>query len=115
MSRPASRVTRVRVTGPLTSFAPMLKARLGERGYTPLSTVIVMRLVAHLSRWLDANALGVADLTGGQVELYIAARRAEGRTSALSRCSLDSVLAMLAGAGAPVPQTAAVPATGQEA
>ncbi len=115
MSRPASRVARVRVTGPLTPFAPMLKARLGERGYTPLSTVIVMRLVAHLSRWLDANALGVADLTGGQVERYIAARRAGGRTSALSACSLDSVLAMLAGAGAPVPQTAAVPATGQEA
>src|SRR5712692_7918035 len=75
MGRPASKVTRVLVTGPLAPFAPMLKARLRERGYTPLSTVIVMRLVAHLSRWLDANALGVSDLAGEQVERYIAARR----------------------------------------
>jgi integrase/recombinase XerD len=115
MGRPASKVTRVRVTGPLAVFAPMLKARLRERGYTPLSTVIVMRLVAHLSRWLDANALGVGDLTGEQVERYVAARRVEGRTSALSPHSLDSILAMLADAGALVPETVAVPATGQEA
>jgi site-specific recombinase XerD len=115
MGRPASKVTRVRVTGPLAVFAPMLKARLRERGYTPLSTVIVMRLVAHLSRWLDANALGVGDLTGEQVERYIAARRAGGRTSALSPHSLDSILAMLADAGALVPRAGTVPATGQEA
>src|SRR5437899_2203284 len=115
MGRPASKVTRVRVTGPLAVFAPMLKARLRERGYTPLSTVIVMRLVAHLSRWLGANALGVGDLTGEQVERYIAARRAEGRTSALSPRSLDSILAMLDDAGALVPQAETVPATGQEA
>jgi integrase/recombinase XerD len=114
MGRPASKVTRVRVTGPLALFAPMLKARLRERGYTPLSTVIVMRLVAHLSRWLDANALGVGGLTGEQVERYIAARRAEGRTSALSPHSVDSILAMLADAGAPIPQAEIVPATGQE-
>src|SRR6266852_1993614 len=115
MGRPASKVTRVLVTGPLAPFAPMLKARLRERGYTPLSTVIVMRLVAHLSRWLDANALGVSDLAGEQVERYIAARRGEGRTSALSPHSVDSILAMLADAGALVPETVAVPATGQEA
>jgi site-specific recombinase XerD len=89
----------------------MLKARLRERGYTPLSTVIVMRLVAHLSRWLDANALGVSDLTGEQVERYIAARHGEGRASALSPHSLDSILAMLADAGAMVPEAVAGPAT----
>jgi hypothetical protein len=44
----------------------MLRARLRERGYTPLSTVNVMRLLAHLSRWLDASSLGVADLTSEQ-------------------------------------------------
>ena len=99
MARPASKVTRVRVTGPLAQFAPMLRARLRERGYTPLSTVNVMRLLAHLSRWLDASSLGVADLTSEQVERYAAARRAEGRTSARLPRSVAPILAMLSDAG----------------
>ncbi len=114
MGRPASKVTRVRVTGPLAQFAPRLKAKLRECGYTPLSAVNVMRLMAHLSRWLDASGLSAAELTGERVEQYVAARRAEGRTSALLPRSLAPILAVLAEAGALVPETAAVPATGQE-
>jgi site-specific recombinase XerD len=94
----------------------MVKARLRERGYTPLTAVIVMRLMAHLSRWLDANALGVAGLTGEQVDRYVAERRAAGRTSALSPRSLAPILAVLAEAGAVGPASVAVPAeSGQEA
>ena len=107
MARPASKVTRVRVTGPLAQFAPMLRARLRERGYTPLSTVNVMRLLAHLSRWLDASSLGVADLTSEQVERYAAARRAEGRTSARLPRSVGAILAMLSDAGALAAEPAA--------
>ena len=70
MGRPASKVTRVRVTGPLALFAPMLKARLRERGYTPLSTVIVR--VAHVGAVAaqcgfdpgDAGRCGSADPAG---------------------------------------------------
>jgi integrase/recombinase XerD len=114
MGRPASKVTRVRVTGPLAPFAPMLKARLRKSGYTPLTTVNVMRLLAHLSRWLDANGLGVADLTGEQVERYVAWRRAEGRTYGLSPRSIAPILAMLADAGALAPEAPAAPASEQE-
>jgi hypothetical protein len=39
MSRPASKVTKVRVTGPLAPFAAGFGGRLLESGYTPLSTV----------------------------------------------------------------------------
>jgi len=92
MGRAVSKVTRAPVTGPLAPFAPALGARLRASGYTPLTTVNVMRLMAHLSRWLSANGLGAADLTRGQVERYVAARRAEGRTSGLSPRSLDPIL-----------------------
>src|SRR5262249_44068673 len=114
MGRPASKVTKVRVTGPLARFAPALRAGLREHGYTPLSTVIVMRLVAHLSRWLEANGLGVADLTSEQTERYASARRAEGRTSALLPRSVAPILEMLAGLGVVARRAPAAPASEQE-
>src|SRR5262245_18297279 len=110
MGRPASKVARVQVTGPLAPFAPKVKAKLRESGYTPLTAVNVMRLMAHLSRWLDANALGVAGLTGEQVDWYVAERRAAGRTSSLSPRSMAPILAVLAGAGAVGPARVVVPA-----
>lgn len=116
MGRPVSKVARVRVAGPLAPFAPKVKARLRESGYTPLTAVNVMRLMAHLSRWLDADALDVAGLTGEQVDRYVAERRAAGRTSALSPRSLAPILAVLAEAAAVGPASVVVPvACGQEA
>ena len=114
MGRPVSKVTRAPVTGPLAPFAPALGARLRASGYTPLTTVNVMRLMAHLSRWLSANGLGAADLTRGQVERYVAARRAEGRTSGLSPRSLDPILGMLTDAGALTPEEPAGPVSEEE-
>lgn len=114
MGRPVSKVTRAPVTGPLAPFAPALGARLRASGYTPLTTVNVMRLMAHLSRWLSANELGAADLTRGQVERYVAARRAEGRTSGLSPRSLDPILGMLTDAGALTPEEPAGPVSEEE-
>ncbi len=114
MGRPVSKVTRAPVMGPLAPFAPVLGARLRASGYTPLTTVNVMRLMAHLSRWLSANGLGVADLTRGQVERYVAARRAEGRTSGLSPRSLDPILGMLTDAGALTPEEPAGPVSEEE-
>ncbi|MGH9225698.1 MAG: hypothetical protein ACRD2W_18370 [Acidimicrobiales bacterium] len=60
-----------------------LKPRLGELGYTPLTTVNVMRLVAHLSTWLDGRGLGVADLSDGRVDEYF--RWADGPRAAALR------------------------------
>jgi site-specific recombinase XerD len=91
-----------------------LGARLRAAGYTPLTAVNVMRLMAHLSRWLSANGLGAADLTRGQVERYVAARRAEGRTSGLSPRSLDPILGMLTDAGALTPEEPAGPVSEEE-
>jgi integrase/recombinase XerD len=114
MGRPVSKVTRAPVTGPLAPFAPALGARLRASGYTPLTAVNVMRLMAHLSRWLSANGLGAGDVTRGQVERYVAARRAEGRTSGLSPRSLDPILGMLTDAGALRPEEPAGPVSEEE-
>jgi site-specific recombinase XerD len=73
-----------------------------------------MRLMAHLSRWLSANGLGAADLTRGQVERYVAVRRAEGRTSGLSPRSLDPILGMLTDSGALTPEEPAGPVSEEE-
>ncbi len=100
MGRSTSKVSNVRVTGPLAPFAPAFKSKSKDLGYTPLTTVNLMRLMAHLSRWLDANDLGVADLTSERVEQYISARRVAGYTSSCSSRSLAPLLEMLAGMGA---------------
>ncbi len=39
MAGPASRVSRVLMTGPLAPFADAYRVELGRRGYAPLSTV----------------------------------------------------------------------------
>ncbi len=114
MGRPISKVARVEVTGPLAPFAPMVKAAVRQCGYTPLTTVNMLRLVAHLSGWLEASGLGAADLSGDQVERYVSARRAEGRTSGLSPRCLAPVLAVLADAGALPPDVPAGPASERE-
>ena len=67
MGGPTSKVDRVVVAGPLAPYAEGFQARLEELGYTRLSAVTSMRLMAHLSRWLSARGLTADDLTGDRV------------------------------------------------
>ena len=58
MTGPASKVTRAIVTGPLAPVcADVKRQHYVSLGYSPLSAVNTMRLVAHLSRWLEASGL----------------------------------------------------------
>src|SRR5947209_15690293 len=84
MGKPRSRVAQVRVSGPLVPFVAGFRAWLEQAGYTPLSSVVQVRLLAHVSRWLEAGHLGVADLSSDRVEEYLAFRRAAGRTGLLT-------------------------------
>ena len=52
MSTPVSKVEFVRVSGPLASYAAGFRESLADTGYTPLSAVVQLRLMAHVSRWL---------------------------------------------------------------
>lgn len=98
--------SRVRFTGPLTRFAAGLADELALRGYTATSSTGQLRLIAHLSRWLDTQGLGPGDLTGPVIERFLAARRAD-YSSHYSLEALEPVLGYLRRQGL-VP-TAAVP------
>lgn len=79
MAGPASRVSRVRVRGPLAAFADAYSAELRRRGYTPLSTVNELRQVARLSRWLEAGGYQAGELSRERVEEFLVWQRAGGR------------------------------------
>jgi integrase/recombinase XerD len=83
--------THVRFTGPLSRFAAGLAEELARLGYTATSAVGVLRLGAHLSRWLDTEDLGPGDMSGPVIERFLAVRRA-AYTSHYSMQALDPVL-----------------------
>jgi integrase/recombinase XerD len=88
------------MTGPLAPFADAYAAELRARGYTPLTTVNELRQVARLSRWLEAEGLLVADLSGERVEQFLAWQRAGGRHRCQwSRPGLACLLGVLRGLG----------------
>jgi len=114
MSRGFSEVGKVRVRGPLAEFAPLVAAEAREHGYTPLTTASVLRLMANLSRWMEARGMSAQDLSRERAREFTAARRAAGRRSGRSPRSLAPVLAALARAGVLAPDSLAVPASEQE-
>src|SRR5258705_11755760 len=98
MAGPASRVSRVVMTGPLAPFAGVYELELRRRRYTPLTVVNQLRQVARLSHWLETNGLAVAELTGDRVEEFLAFQRASGRYRAQwSRPGLLCLLDVLRG------------------
>ena len=114
MSRPRSRVAAVHVVGPLAPLAPQFTQLLAERGYTPLSRVNQLRVMVHLSRWMQAGALDVADLTFERVDEYLTQRRIAGYGSFCSRASLARLLDLLAACGAPLLVESIASSTGME-
>lgn len=96
MSRPTSRVSKVRVTGPLAPFADQYRERLRERRYTRLSAVNLERQVAQMSRWREAEGVGVEQLSEARIVAFVSAQRASGRgRSSLSQPGLVCLLELL--------------------
>ena len=80
-------LSKIRFAGPLTPFAKGYAAELKRQGYTPLSAAVQLRLLAHLSRWLASERLGVDELCMDTVERYLIARRSAGYTGHLTETS----------------------------
>jgi site-specific recombinase XerD len=97
------RASEVRVIGPLAQSRAGFADALVQRGYTPLSAANQLRVMAHLSRWLDARGLVAWDLTPEAVEAYLAARRAAGYTGWFSYRGLAPLLDHLRAVGAVPP------------
>jgi len=96
MGKPVSKVADVRFEGPLAPFADGFLDKLRQLGYTPLSAVHQLRLLAHLSRWLDERGWSGGDLTEGCVAEYLASRRATGYTLHHGRRAMVPLLDFLA-------------------
>lgn len=89
----------VRVSGPLACHASGFCEELAALGYTPLSAANQVRLMAHLSRWLDSVGLSSAELTCVRIEEFLAERRRAGYTCWLSLWGLTPLLEYLRAVG----------------
>jgi integrase/recombinase XerD len=112
MGKPKSRVCNAFVPGPLGQYAPGFRAWLLDRGYTPLTTVPQLQLMAHVSRWLEREGLAAAGLTGQEAGRFLAARRAAWGRNPRHPSGLRPLLGYLGGLGVippepPAPQDAA--------
>ncbi len=77
MSSQSSRISRVLMTGPLAPFAVQYRDRLKERGYSPLSVVNLERQAAQMSRWLQVEGLGVAEMSEARIDAFMRFVRAD--------------------------------------
>jgi site-specific recombinase XerD len=84
--------SRVRVTGPLAVFREGFTGELSRLGYKPNAAADQLRLMAHLSRWMDAGHLEAVALTPQVAGAFLAARRAEGYVLWLSPKGLAPLL-----------------------
>jgi integrase/recombinase XerD len=111
MADPSS---QVRMSGPLKPYARGFATELSQQGYTQFSAGSQVRLVAHLSRWLESEDLDETALTPIAVEAFLAARRAAGYVDHRSSKALAPLLAYLRELGAAPSVPPIVAATPEE-
>ena len=100
--------SRVRMSGPLASYAEGFARELAGRGYAQSTVTHHVLLMAHVSRWLEARDLTVRDLGPVTAIAFAAGRRETGCSSGLTAGSLEPLLRYLrAGGVTPVPVPAA--------
>jgi integrase/recombinase XerD len=100
----------IRVVGPLGPFREGVEWSLRAQGYSASRTAALLRLMAHLSRWLEEDGSSLDDLTGETVERFFVVFRARHRWCRTAR-SLVPVLEHLRAIGA-VPAETVEPALG---
>jgi site-specific recombinase XerD len=93
-------IRAVSLSGPLECYAAGFAAELSRQGYAPVSTKSHLRLVAHLSRWLDGESLDAAGLTPAAVQAFVSSRLAAGSTMCVSPKELAPLLCYLQSRGA---------------
>jgi site-specific recombinase XerD len=103
--------SRVRLTGPLASFAKGFAAELAKQGYRPGAAANQLQLLAHLSRWLATKGLDETTLGTSVLNAFLAARRSQGYTLWLSPKALVPFVGYLRrlGVAAPVATAAFSP------
>jgi integrase len=92
--------SRIELAGPLAVHVRGYQEELQRLGYTPSPAKKHFYLLARLSRWLEEQGLGVADVPTARVEPFFAARRAHGTANLRTTKSLVPFIAYLRDAGA---------------
>lgn len=87
------------VHGPLAGLADQFRVALRAAGYTPLSAANQLRLMAHVSRWMASESVGVGELTDGLLDRFLVVRREAGYTGWLSRRGLGPLVELLRSEG----------------
>jgi len=100
---------RGHVVGPLAPYAEGFREELLRQGYMPGSAARQIHLMAHLSRWLEAQGLGPAALDGDLASQFAAARRADGYAGYRSARALVPLLSYLRGLVVAAPPRLAEP------
>src|SRR5262249_14022420 len=95
-----SEALTVRLTGPLAEFAPGFAEELSRQGYTELSALDRVRVMAHLGGWMVARGVVPGELTRTLLVEFLAARREAGYTCWLSELGLVPLVGYLVSVGA---------------
>lgn len=92
-------VSRVQVAGPLAPLATGFRGELRTAGYRTEWSIVQLRLLAGLSRWLLSRGLETGDLTTAGVEAFFAERRARSRMSRVPPTATGPLVAFLRAEG----------------
>lgn len=104
-------LSKVAVSGPLEEHAGGYAIWLARQGYAPSVVVIHVRMLGHVSRWLEAMGQGAAALDEEAGEEFLAWWRAAGRDARVRIGRLQPLLDYLRGTGATPPRVVMQPAT----
>ena len=85
----------VRVPGSLAPYVDGFWAELLARGYSVLSAQSLIRVMAHLSRWMHRHQVRPQELTAPRIERYLNARRRAGYRAWITEGGLASLLGFL--------------------
>ena len=96
--------SRVRVSGPLESYACGFAVELSRQGYAPVSARLQLHLVAHLSRWLAGEELGAALTPLGVTQVVSGAARRAGLGPIHAHRLRHTAASEMLRAGAPLPE-----------
>ena len=105
--------TDVRMTGPLAPLQDAIWNDLVGCGYSPLSAKNLLRVTAHLSRWMDAEDLSPQDLTEDRLQAFVRHRIDCGYTCWRTVRGIESILVPLRDQGmVPPPESPPEETTG---
>lgn len=91
--------SKVQVTGPLLPFKKGFIKDLAEHGYAPLSAANQVRVLAHLSRWMEAKGITPDGLNRELTLDFLQARRHAGYVCWRSERGLAPLLSFLRSTG----------------